>query len=69
MSDENKLMWLFEQVHGKITGSCYTELVYDEDNDKLIAVDVMKDGNLCWSASKLDLVFDYLTRHLEVEGE
>ena len=64
MTDKDKLMWLFEQVHGKITGSCYTEIITEDY--KPVAVDVMKDGNLCWSASKLDLVFDYLTRHLEV---
>ncbi len=65
MNNEQKMMWMFEQVHGKITGSCYTELFYDE-YDELAGVNVMKDGNLCWSVPKLNLVFDYLTKHLEV---
>jgi hypothetical protein len=64
MNDEQKLMWMFEQVHGKITGACYTELVLD-DGENPIAVEVRKNGNLCWTATKLDLVFDYLTKHLE----
>ncbi len=64
MNDSEKIMWMFEQVHGKITGNCYTEIVLDEDGYTPIAVDVMKDGNLCWSATKVDLMFDYLTKHL-----
>lgn len=63
MSDEEKLMWMFNQVHGEITGSCYTEVVYDEDENP-VAVNVMKNGNLCWSADKTDLMFNYLTKHL-----
>jgi len=51
MNDDEKLIWMFEQVHGTINGSCYTEIVYDED-EKPIAINVMKNGNLCWSSSK-----------------
>ena len=64
MSDDKKLMWLFEQVHGRITGRCYTEVELDDNQDP-VGVSVMKDGNLCWYKSKLDIVFDYLTKHLE----
>lgn len=63
MNDDEKLMWMFEQVHGKVTGKCYTKIVCDE-GDSPTGVDVMKDGNLCWSASKTDIMFDYLTKHL-----
>jgi hypothetical protein len=63
MNDEEKLMWMFEQVYGRITGSCYTEVEKDESDDP-IAVHVMKYGNYCWSKTKLDIVFDYLTKHL-----
>lgn len=59
MSDEEKLMALFTKIHGEITGSCYTEIIYDEDH-KVFAVDVMKDGNLCWRATKVDLLFDII---------
>ena len=65
MNDEEKLMWMFTQVHGEITGRCYTEIVLDEYGRTPVAVAVMKDGNLCWSATKCDLVFDFLTRHLD----
>jgi hypothetical protein len=64
MSDDEKLMWMFTQVHGEIKGKCYTELTYD-DEENPIGVSVMKDGNLCWYKSKLDIVFEYLTKHLE----
>ena len=67
MSDDEKLMWMFEEVHGDIDGDSsqvYTELAYD-DEDKPIGVNVMKHGNLCWHASKVDIMFDYLTKHLE----
>ena len=64
MNPEEKLLWMFEQVHGKITGRCYVELVYD-DEENATAVNVMKYGNLCWGTTKADLVFDYLTRHLD----
>lgn len=64
MNDAEKLMWMFGQVHGEITGSCYTEIEEDEDG-RPIAVHVMKNGNRCWSATKTDLVFDYLTKHLD----
>jgi hypothetical protein len=64
MSDEDKLLWMFEQVHGTITGSCYTEIDRDDSEDP-IGISVMKDGNLCWYKTKLDIVFDYLTKPLE----
>jgi len=66
MNDEDKLMWMFTEVHGNITGACYTEIVLD-DEENPIAVEVRKNGNLCWSAAKVDLMFDYLTRHLTAE--
>lgn len=65
MNDDEKLLWMFEQVHGfrDASGQCYTELEYD-DSMNAVAVNVMKNNNLCWTATKLDLVFDYLTKHL-----
>lgn len=50
-----KLLWLFKQVHGDVTGSCYLEV--DED---ATSVQVMKDGNLCWEATTAELLLDYL---------
>ncbi len=67
MNDTAKLMWMFKEVQGDIDakrGSCYTEVEEDYSGEP-IAVHVMKDGNLCWSKTKLDIVFDYLTKHLD----
>lgn len=68
MDDEQKLLWMFHQVYGEVTRSCYLE-IQDvgedyEDDINLSTVRVMKDGNLCWSVNKIDLVFDYLTKDL-----
>jgi hypothetical protein len=65
MSDDEKLMWMFEQVHGKISGACEAIVIYDDYNpDKPIQIDVVKYGKLCWSATKLDLIFEFLTKDL-----
>jgi hypothetical protein len=65
MNDEEKLLWMFTEVHGPITGSCYTEIDNDEYTGDPIGISVMKDGDLCWHRTKLDIVFEYLTRHLQ----
>lgn len=61
MTDEEKPIWMFEQAHGKVTGSSYLEV--DEDFPPSM-IHVMKDGNVCWSKTKAELVFDYLTKDL-----
>lgn len=66
MNDEDKLLWMFKEVHGEITGACYIEVECDDMGDP-IAVHCMKDGNLCWTKTKLDLVFEYLTKHLDAK--
>jgi hypothetical protein len=62
MNEEEKLKWMFNQVHGELSGSC--NLVIDDRNGE-IGAHVMKGGNLCWSTTKIDLVFDFLTMHLD----
>lgn len=62
MSDLDKLILMFNEVHGPITGSCYTEITYNEDGNP-DGINIMKDGNLCWRVSKEDLLFDYITRN------
>lgn len=57
---ENELLKLFHEIHGDISGSCYLQIREDED-----VVRVMKDGNLCWTATKTDLMFDYIMKNLE----
>lgn len=59
MNNDDRILWIFEKRYGKMTGSCYLELDRDED-EEAVGVNVMKDGNLCWSVSKLDLLFDYI---------
>ena len=64
MTDEEKLMWMFEKVH-VLSGGHYAEVVFDEDDESLpVAVAMMKNGRVCWTETKADLVFNYLTRHL-----
>ncbi len=62
MTDEEKLLWMFKEVHGD-TGRCYPEVKEDYKGDPH-KVNLMKDGEVCWSVSKADLMFDYLTKHL-----
>ena len=64
MTDEEKLLWLFEKVHGEMTGACYTEVGFDEE-DNPVVIRCMKHSNICWEVTKVDLIFDYLTRHLD----
>lgn len=60
MSEDEKILWMFNKVHGEITGACYLEVEYDDEELNPIGVHLMKHGNICWTASKLDLVFDFL---------
>ena len=62
--DEEKLLLLFGKVHGPITGSCYAEIVYNEDHNPS-GVNVMKEGNLCWNTSIVDLLFEYITENIQ----
>lgn len=72
MTDDEKMIHMYNAVHGDLESrSCYIqvidnnshpeEVVYDEDS----RVALIKDGNVCWSISKTDLLFDYVTRHLD----
>ena len=63
MTEEEKLLWMFEQVHGEMTGACYAEVNYSYV-DGPVSVSCMKDGQVCWTTNKADLVFDFLTKHL-----
>ena len=66
MNSKEKLLWMFKQVHGEVSKSCYLE-VEEDDELEPIAVNLMKDGNVAWTATKLDLVFDYMTKFLDDE--
>lgn len=62
MSEEEKLKWMFEQVHGETTGNCG---LYVNDSGREVSVDLMKNGAVCWSRTKSELVFEFLTKHLD----
>jgi len=65
MDDKEKMLWMFKEVHGEISNSCNLEISSTvDDNDDAITINVVKDGNICWSVSKTQLIFDYLTEHL-----
>lgn len=66
MTDEEKMLWMFKKVHGEDTGSCQAEIFIDEDYPHdLLGVNLMKDECICWTKLKVDIVFDYLTMHLD----
>lgn len=63
MSPEDKLLKLFFEVHGVVTGSCSKKVIYDRGGRYMpIAIAVMKDGQECWRATREELVFEYVTR-------
>lgn len=63
LTDEEKMLWMFEQAHGKLSGNCSAEIINDHRGEAE-EVACVKDGEICWSKNKLDLVFDYLTKYL-----
>lgn len=65
MTEEEKMLWMFIQAHGQLTGACYAEVEFNEERGDAVAVHCMKDGHSCWSYTKAELVFEYLTRHLQ----
>lgn len=72
MSNEEKLLYLFKLIHGEMTGSCSAKVLYDDEYssvDPKPRVACMKDGNECWSASREELIFDYVTRDLGESGK
>lgn len=68
MTNEEKLMKMFIEVHGDIDNepsSCYTEFMYSEDDPygDAIGIKLMKDGYECWHESKTDILFNYITKN------
>ena len=62
MTEEQKMIWMFEQANGVL--DTRTGCSFVTDNYPPTELILMKDGNECWSKSKAELVFDYLTREL-----
>lgn len=64
MTTEEKLLKMYVEIHGEVTGSCSLE-IWEDDSDysnEELGVKVMKDGDLCFTVSKTDLLFDYVTK-------
>jgi len=65
MNEEEKMIWLFEQVDGQLDTRTGCSLEIDDgDYGSESFLKLMKDGNCCWSKTKAELVFDYLTKDL-----
>ena len=60
MDIDEKMAKMFNAVHGDISSTC--DLVpYHDCNFDIQGFNVMKDGQLCWSVTKVELLFDYVT--------
>lgn len=64
--EEYKLLMVFEEVHGKMTGSCHAMVLYDDQDDcsRPTGVGCIKDGQCAWSNTIEELTFLYVTRDL-----
>ena len=63
MNDEEKMKWMFTEVYGELSGSC--SLVIGENEDGKQVAQCVKDDNVCWEMTKEELLFDYITKHLD----
>jgi len=68
MSDEEKLLHMFKMKHGEMTGSCSAEVIMDGDHNPTI-VACIKDRKVCWSETREELVFYYVTRDIEGDSD
>lgn len=59
LSEEDRMIKLYELLHGKLSSNCYWD--YDIESHILTC---MKDGNECWSVTREELTFDYITRDM-----
>jgi len=62
MNEEQKMIWLWEQANGKL--DTHTGCSFASDDYPPTRLILMKDGSECWSLTKAELVFDYLTKDL-----
>lgn len=63
-TNEEKLLYMFHAIHGEFSSSFTIECVYDDFDNSVCGIDVKKDGSLCWHDSKIDILFDYVTRDM-----
>jgi len=62
MREEDKFIKMYEDVHGKITSKSCKLVARQNDMGEVDGVVCMKDGVEAWSVSKVDLLFDYITK-------
>lgn len=63
MTTEEKLLLMFHSMHGKLSKSCSAEIHMD-DNGNPNGVSLIKNGQILWWETKLDLLFEYTTERL-----
>jgi len=63
MDDNEKMLWMYEQIYGPQDPSNIYKAVIHKDKNNL-KIHIMKHGHVCWSMSKADLIFEYLTKDL-----
>lgn len=63
MNDDEKLLWLFTQVHGNMSSNITLDIPMRESGEEP-TVYVMKGSSICWTASRSELTFQYITKHL-----
>jgi hypothetical protein len=70
LTTEEKMMHMFEVVHGKFSNNFEVTYVqhddYDDKSPHEDSIIVSKNGSYCWSVTKSDLLFDYMTRNLNM---
>lgn len=69
MNELEKLTFMYEEVEGKITNttSAYVSAEYVEmypDQGEVPVIQCEKDGHICWTMSKEDVLFNYITRDM-----
>jgi len=62
-NDEDKLLHLFKLSHGEMTGACRAEVIRDDEGNNTI-VACVKHCSIRWTATREELVFDYITRDM-----
>lgn len=60
MDTEEKMLRMFEKVYGPLSNRFTLDIIENDDYEPK-AIKVMKGSNECWSVTKEDLLFEYVT--------
>ena len=58
MTEDEKMLWMFRETYGEMTGACSSQVLYSDYTGEPEAVACMKYENICWSKNKTELMFD-----------